>query len=126
MSKPSEVHFARRLAVLAAAVALVAAAGMVLQQPVGATSTVDDRAPAPQVRQPAPSAKAQGTYQLRCWQYGRLLFDEGPVTLGPEARQAARLVATDRNGAAVIVTDAGGATCMARPSAAPPSLALPR
>jgi hypothetical protein len=35
-------------------------------------------------------------------------------------------VAIDRHGAALIVTDAGGTTCLARPSAAAPNLALPR
>jgi hypothetical protein len=78
---------------------------------------------------PRPAATTQSgpaTYQLRCWQYGRLLFDEGPVTLGAEARQGARLVAIDRHGAPLIVTDAGGTTCLARPSPAPRSLALPQ
>ena len=63
---------------------------------------------------------------MRCWQYGRLLFDEGPVTLGPETRQGAKLVATDRHGGAVIVTDSGWTTCQARPFPAAPNLALPR
>lgn len=112
-------------------VALIAATGLLLLRPPGAAAGVaagtDDRVvsqaspPAP-----APSLKAPATYQLRCWQYGRLLFDEGPVTLGAEARQGARLVATDRRGASLIVTDAGGTTCLARPSAAAPNLALPR
>jgi len=132
VSKPSEALCAgekwrgRRLAGVGTLAALVAIGGAVLQLPVGAKPTIDDRAPAPQGRSSTPSPKGPGTYQLRCWQYGRLLFDEGPVTLGPETRQGARLVATDRNGALLIVTDAGEATCMARPSAPPPSLALPR
>jgi hypothetical protein len=105
--------------------------GMLLQLPLGATAGIasgdGDRA----VSQVPPSTaaanqKAPGTYQLRCWQYGRLLFDEGPVTLGAEARQGAKLVALDRHGAPLIVTDAGGTTCLARPSAAAPSPALPR
>jgi hypothetical protein len=54
------------------------------------------------------------------------LFDEGPVTLGPEARQGAKLVATDRNGGSVIVTDSGWTTCQARPYPPEPNLALPR
>ncbi len=120
----------KRLAVLTG-VALVAVAGLLLLRPPGAAAGVaagtDDRVvsqaspPAP-----APNQKAPATYQLRCWQYGRLLFDEGPVTLGAEARQGAKLVAIDRHGAALIVTDAGGTTCLARPSAAVPNLAFPR
>lgn len=116
-------------------VALVAVTGVLLQLPLGASAGIasGDNAhsvsrvpPAPQAPAPAAKPKASGTYQLRCWQYGRLLFDEGPVTLSAEARVGAKLVATDRHGAALIVTDAGGTTCLARPSAAAPNLALQR
>lgn len=134
MSKPNESRPDRtkrlglRLAAIAG-IALAAAAGVLLQLPSGATAGVatgaDDRVAA-KAPPPAANPKAQGTYQLRCWQYGRLLFDEGPVTLGPEARQGAKLVATDRHGGAVIITDAGWTTCQARPYPAAPSLALPR
>lgn len=87
-----------------------------------------DEAPvkaAPRPMAPAPKALG-GSYRLRCWQYGRLLFDEGPVSLAADVQQGARLVGTDRNGAALLVTEAGGATCLVRASAAPPNLALPR
>lgn len=112
-------------------IALLAVTGLLLQLPLRATAGIasgDNGRSVSQVPPPpaAPSQKASGTYQLRCWQYGRLLFDEGPVTLGAEARQGAKLVAINRHGAALIVTDAGGTTCLARPSAAPPNLALPR
>lgn len=120
----------RRLAAMTG-VALVAVTGVLLQLPLGATAGiapgdggrgVSDAPP----NTAAPNRKAPGTYRLRCWQYGRLLFDEGPVTLGAEARQGARLVAIDRYGAPLIVTDAGGTTCLARPYAVAPNLALPR
>ena len=120
----------RRLAALTG-LALVAAIGVMTQLPLGAAaglaSGAGDGNPSP-VPSSAAAAnqKAPGTYQLRCWQYGRLLFDEGPVTLSPEARQSARLVAIDRHGAALIVTAAGQTTCLARPSAAAPNPALPR
>jgi hypothetical protein len=97
---------------------------------IGATAAVTSGVIAPQDPPPAASAasniRATGAYQLRCWQYGRLLFDEGPVTLAAESRQASRLVAYDRHGATLIVTDTGGTTCLARPFAAAPNLALPR
>ena len=114
-------------------VALVAVTAMVLQLPRGATAGAgaiggDDRV-APQVA-PAPRAasrKAPAAYQLRCWQNGFLLFEEGPVTLDAEARQGAKMVAIDRHGRALIVTaDLNGTTCLARPAPPPPSLALPR
>ncbi|GAA4340183.1 hypothetical protein GCM10023165_19980 [Variovorax defluvii] len=138
MSKPSEFRSgpAKRRALRVAALAglaLAALTGALLQMPRGAEAGVatggDDRVaqralPPPPV--PAPAQKGPATYQLRCWQYGRLLFDEGPVTLGPETRQGAKLVAFDRQGKTLIVTDSGWTTCLARPSAAPPNLALPR
>jgi hypothetical protein len=117
------------------AVALIAGTGVVFGATAGIVSRTVDRIapndPAPAAatvqKPPGPSAgTSAGTFQLRCWQYGRLLFDEGPVTLGPEARQGARLVAIDRNGAPLIVTGAGSTTCLARPHAAAPNLALPR
>jgi hypothetical protein len=110
-----------------AAVAGIALAGLLLHSQVTATaSRAAPNAPRPAQVAAANDGKAPGTYQLRCWQYGRLLFDEGPVTLPPETRQAGRVVAFDRNGAAVIVTDSGTTTCMARPSAPAPSPALQR
>lgn len=135
MFKPNDSrpgHGTRRGIVVAiTGIAFVAATVVLLQLPLSATAGIAggnrDRGVA---QVPSPSAepiqRASATYQLRCWQYGRLLFDEGPVTLGPEARQGAKLVAIDRNGAPLIVTDAGGTTCLARPSAAVRSLALPQ
>lgn len=148
MSKPNESLSGRAkwLGIRLAAVSGVALAAVVgiLQLPSGATAGVaavtataaaDDRVvsalppappPPPPASTPASRQKGQGTYRLRCWQYGRLLFDEGPVTLGPDARQGAKLVATDRNGGSVIVTDSGWTTCQARPYPPERSLALPR
>jgi len=147
MYKPSDIRPERstkqRGARIAAVtgVALAAAAAMLLQLPLGATAGVaaiaasaDDPVvsqaplpPAPSSAAAAANRKASGTYQLRCWQYGRLLFDEGPVTLGAEARQGAKMVAIDRNGAPLMITaDIGGTTCLARPSAPERILALPR
>lgn len=120
----------RRLAAMTG-LALVAAAGVLLQLPLGATAVIasgDGDRNASHVPPPtaAPNPRAPGTYQLRCWQHGRLLFDEGPVALGAEARRGARLVAIDRYGAALIVTDAGESTCLARPFGAALNLAPPR
>ena len=138
MYKPNESRpeRAKRIGLRLAAMtglALVAGTVMLLQVPLGATAGVatgaDDRV-APRVpppsSNPAPNQKGQTTYRLRCWQYGRLLFDEGPLTLSPETRQSAKLVATDRHGGTLIVTDSGWTTCQARPFPPAPSLALPR
>ncbi|AMO22648.1 hypothetical protein UC35_06820 [Ramlibacter tataouinensis] len=114
------------MAVMTAA-AVVAATGLLLQLPLGAAVGIagDRGAPRDPPRPPAPSQKAPPAYQLRCWQHGRLLFDEAPVTLGPEVRQGARLVAIDRNGAPLMVTVAGETTCQVRPYLNVPNLALP-
>jgi len=124
-------HDTRAICVVAiTGFAFAAATVVLLQLPLSATAGIvggdRDRGVA-QVPSPpaAPIQRAPATYQLRCWQYGRLLFDEGPVTLGAEARQGAKLVAIDRTGAPLIVTDAGGTTCLARPFAVARSLALP-
>lgn len=108
--------------------ALLAVSGLLLPLPFSAAAGIASGDGDRSVSRAPPAAaasnqKAPGTYQLRCWQYGRLLFDEGPVTLSAEARQGARLVAIDRHGAPLIVSDAGGTTCLARPWAAAPKLA---
>lgn len=132
MFKPSDPPFRRekrlgaRVAVMAAA-ALVAAAGLLLQPHHSAAAAIaaDRIAPHDPPRSQAPNPKAPATYQLRCWQHGRLLFDEAPVTLGAEVRQGAKLVVTDRNGAPLLVSVAGETTCQLRPHVAAPNLALP-
>lgn len=141
MSKPSDPRSdgarprGSRLALISA-FAVVGVTGLVLQWPLGAKAgyAAGDGArglppPPPAASTKAPAAastKAGGAYQLRCWQYGRLLFDEGPVTLNADARRSATLVATDRHGAPLIVTESGGTTCLARPYPAPRNPALPR
>lgn len=139
MFRPSDIPKPGRVAALTGA-SLLAIAALLMQVPLGAAAGVsakggtvaaaDDppaaaRPPAPAV--PAtPAPKPHGSYRLRCWQYGKLLFDEGAVSLGADARQSAKLVVTDRNGAPLLVTDAGSATCLVRPDAPQPSLAMPR
>jgi hypothetical protein len=134
MSKPNDPRAARRLAALTG-IALLAAAAFLMQLPLGAQAGVAAKGGVPtgQIARTAPTpesppvaSKATGTFRLRCWQYGRLLFDEGPVSLAGDARLGAKLVATDRNGALLLVTEAGGATCLARAPAPPPNLALPQ
>jgi hypothetical protein len=60
------------------------------------------------------AAPAQTTYLVRCWQYGRLLFEERDLTQLPEITGGLRLRSTDRNRQAVYVTDTGNATCLIR------------
>lgn len=109
-------------------VALVAIACTLLQAPVGAATvlTAGDDLAGPAAPGAAP-AKGVRTYQLRCWQHGRLLFEESPVTLPAEAARAdAKLMAHDRNGQALYLTETNNATCLVRPAAAAPGVVMQR
>lgn len=130
MFKPNDR--ARRLRMAVGGATMVAAALTLMQWPlvvsagVSKTGAIREEAADRSAEAPKAAAPASAiTYRLRCWQYGRLIFDEGPVVLGTEARQHARMVATDRHGAMLLVTDAGGATCLARAMGPAPNLALP-
>lgn len=135
MYKPSKALRPGRIAAmigiaLLAVIAVTLSLTLEVSAGVASSGTISptDEAPSkavPRAPAPVPPSRA-GSYRLRCWQYGRLLFDEGPIGLAADAQQGARLIGTDRNGAALLVTEAGGATCLVRATAAPPNLALPR
>ncbi len=61
-------------------------------------------------------AGAKGaTYSLRCWQYGRLVFEETGVRVDFEGEgQQTRLRGTDRSGDPLVITDTRNATCLIR------------
>lgn len=61
-----------------------------------------------------PPADTKGLYLLRCWQYGRLLFEERDVQLPADISAGLKLRGTDRNKQALYVTDTGNATCLIR------------
>lgn len=105
MSKPSKRGGAARLLFLALLLPLPALCGV---------SAVDSTEP-PQSR-PADTGKpAAGTYQIRCWQLGRLLFEENRIALPPDiARNGLRLHATDRHGKPIYLADTANATCLIR------------
>ena len=132
MSKPNESRpgRAKQLGIRLAAVsgvALVAAIG-ILQLPLGATAGVataaapaDDRVvsqlpptPPPPVTAAASRQKAPGTYRLRCWQYGRLLFEERDLQVPLDVVGGLKLRGTDRNRQPVYVADTGSSTCLIR------------
>jgi hypothetical protein len=61
--------------------------------------------------------KAQGGYQIRCWQEGRLLFEENHVALPADStRYAIRMTGTDRKGKPIYVAETTNATCLIRSS----------
>jgi hypothetical protein len=66
-------------------------------------------------REAAPVKKAQPpVLLLRCWQEGRLLFEEPLASVPVETRKNARLSVTDRTGQSLHVIDMAGATCLVR------------
>jgi hypothetical protein len=58
---------------------------------------------------------AAGTYQIRCWQQGRLLFEENQVSLPADsAKYGVKMTGTDRHGKPIYVADTTNATCLIR------------
>jgi hypothetical protein len=78
-----------------------------------AVAADDGRNPldAPGAKKPPPAPTA---YHVRCWQYGRLLFEERDLQVPPEVIGGIKLRGTDRNKQPVVVTDTGSATCLVR------------
>jgi len=78
-----------------------------------------DAAKAPVVSAATSSDKAAraaaGTYQIRCWQQGRLLFEENQVALPADsAKYGVKMTGTDRHGKPMYVADTTNATCLIR------------
>lgn len=76
---------------------------------------------------PPARSKAKGAgYQMRCWQQGRLLFEENGVALPSSGSgYALKPAGTDRNGRPVYVADTATATCLIRSAPEPRSAAEP-
>lgn len=101
MSKPAE----RTLCALAAATVLLAAparAGVTGAEAIGSPGT-------------EPGDGAAPVYQLRCWQHGRLLFEEQLASLPNErATYGLRISGIDRYQRPVYVAETQNATCLIR------------
>jgi hypothetical protein len=65
-------------------------------------------------REAAPVKKASPVLLLRCWQEGRLLFEEPLSSVPAETRKNARITVQDREGRALQVIDMASATCLVR------------
>lgn len=121
MSKPAETlaRGARRCACIAVAgwtplwcAAVVPVAGPVAALPAAAAASAA-----------GPSAPLQGRFRLRCWQHGRLLFEQGGIGLpagGPS--QGVRLAGTDGTGRPLYLADTEHATCLLQQEATVPKL----
>jgi hypothetical protein len=94
------------------AIALGAALCGVLMLPMlGTAGTVVAEAPPVADR---PAAATPGLYQVRCWQHGRLLFEERDIELSGDVVSGLKLRGTDRNRQPLMVLDTGNATCLIR------------
>lgn len=105
MSKRNELL--RRAVVIiggAAALGLLAAS-------IGAVAGVID---AERQREAAPAKKTPPVLLLRCWQEGRLLFEEPLSSVPPETRKNARITVLDRENRSLQVIDMAGAICLVR------------
>jgi hypothetical protein len=96
------------------AVALVILLSPLMAWPIVTTPEAAASAPGPTPGLPQP---AGGDYQVRCWQHGRLLFEENHVALPDTAQYGLRVAGKDRNGKPVFVAETKNATCLVRPSA---------
>lgn len=114
MFKPNDRRLATRLAITASALLLPLAAqcGVFAAEPAAAAAS----APSSQAA-PAPVPRAAEGYQIRCWQFGRLLFEENNVGLPPDPSQfGVKLSGTDRQGRPVHLAETRNATCLIRTS----------
>lgn len=92
---------------LVAAAAVAAAAVLALLLPPAAQAGIT-------AAEGAESLK-QGHYQIRCWQQGRLLFEENHISLPADsAKYGIKMNGTDRNGKPIYVADTANATCLIR------------
>jgi hypothetical protein len=115
MFKPSESMFAaqgrranRRLNLVSILAVLIVPLSTV------ASVTNTDIPAVPGQAAPAKPAKPAGAYQIRCWQDGRLLFEESHVSLPPSdsPEYRIRLAATDRRGQPLYIAETANATCL--------------
>jgi hypothetical protein len=116
MSNPSDKPRAARRASdpsLPAGLALLA----LLVVPVVATSGVStiEAREAPKSAAYAKDSTPSSNYQMRCWQHGRLLFEQTLYALPTDgSRYALKVSGSDRLGRPVYVADTINATCLIR------------
>ncbi len=110
----------------AALVALAVPAALAGIAASAAPGTIADADAAAAAAAPRP-APAGGGYQIRCWQYGRLLFEENRVTLPADAaRYGIKMAGTDRRNKPIYVADTRNATCLIRSAVESPPWPMER
>ena len=90
---------------------------LLLLLPMVATSGVSsiDAQEAPRSGAYQKDSKGAFNYQMRCWQHGRLLFEENLVALPADgSRYTLKVSGSDRYGRPVYVAETSNATCLIR------------
>jgi hypothetical protein len=116
MFKPSDLKRAFERALDSPAITALSMVAL-LAVPVVATSGVSSIESQDAPRTGAYSKDFKGTfnYQMRCWQHGRLLFEQALVELPTDgSRYQLKVSGSDRNGRPVYVAETGNATCLIR------------
>jgi hypothetical protein len=116
MFKPSDLKRALDCALDSPATAAIAMVAL-LAVPVVASSRVSsiESREAPQSGAYQKDSKGAYNYQMRCWQHGRLLFEQNLVELPTDgSRYQLKVSGSDRYGRPVYVAETSIATCLIR------------
>jgi hypothetical protein len=105
----------KRAAAFAPALALTLAA--MLAPTIASAGVALDAGPA-QAAGAKPAPHAAGPWQIRCWQDGRLLFEENGISLPDGAQYPTVITGADRQGRPVYVAETRNATCLIRQAVA--------
>jgi hypothetical protein len=97
------LRFLKLAAVLAVIVPVCALSGVTLVPGTGADAG-----------RPAAQPPAPGLYQIRCWQHGRLLFEDRISLPAQAAAYGVRMTGTDRQGRPLYMAETHNATCLVR------------
>ena len=98
--------------VLTVLLAVVLAVGLAATSGSAHAAVIDGAPPAK--ASPSPGSTAAPRFHLRCWQNGRLLFEQAVAALPADAGRSTRLQSKDGAQEPVIVYETRNATCMAR------------
>jgi hypothetical protein len=96
-------------------------AALVLLAPLLAVGAVTIGAPPPARPAGSEPPPTPGLYQIRCWQHGRLLFEDRITLPDDGAAYGIRLSGTDRSGKPMYVAETRNATCLIRQAPPPAS-----
>ena len=116
MFKPSDLKRALDHALDSPAAAAIAMLAL-LTVPLVASSRVSsiESREAPQSGAYQKDSKGAYNYQMRCWQHGRLLFEQNLVDLPTDgSRYQLKVSGSDRYGRPVYVAETSNATCLIR------------